>query len=188
MNYLRENLYSIILGIIIGTLFSIVAYQSREIRHYKEAPKEIPKTNVIYYPQYEPIVQDSNHEVVDISFENDVPDIKESDLDLICKCVQAEAGNQPELGKRLVIDVILNRVDDVDFPNDIELVIYQPNQFAVVNNGSMDKCEITEEMKDLVISELSRRTSSDVFYFRAQRYSKYGNALIQVKDHYFSTK
>ena len=52
-------------------------------------------------------------------------------LEMLAKCVQAEAGNQGLLGKRLVVDVILNRVDSDRFPNTIEGVITQSGQFAV---------------------------------------------------------
>ena len=46
-------------------------------------------------------------------------------IDLLAKCVEAEAGNQGLYGKQLVVDVILNRVDSDSFPNTIEEVIKQ---------------------------------------------------------------
>ena len=41
-------------------------------------------------------------------------------LELLAICVQAEAGNQPLIGRRMVADVILNRVDDPDWPDTIK--------------------------------------------------------------------
>ena len=35
-------------------------------------------------------------------------------LELLAVCVEAEAGNQSLEGKKMVVDVILNRVDDKD--------------------------------------------------------------------------
>ena len=44
-------------------------------------------------------------------------------LEYLTCCVEAEAGNQGLTGKRLVCDVILNRVDSKDFPDNIFDVI-----------------------------------------------------------------
>ena len=48
-------------------------------------------------------------------------------LELLAICVEAEAGNQSLEGKRLVVDVILNRVDDRSgvWGDDIASVITQ---------------------------------------------------------------
>lgn len=56
-------------------------------------------------------------------------------LDLLSRVISAEAGNQPLNGKIAVGNVILNRVADSRFPNTIYDVIYQRNQFSVVNEG-----------------------------------------------------
>ena len=42
---------------------------------------------------------------------------KADELELMAICVEAEAGNQSLTGKRMVADVILNRVDNPDFPD-----------------------------------------------------------------------
>ena len=54
----------------------------------------------------------------------------EEELLFLANCVEAEAGNQDDLGKRLVCDVILNRVDDPDFPDTIREVITQKYHFT----------------------------------------------------------
>ena len=46
-------------------------------------------------------------------------------LELLALCVEAEAGNQALEGKRLVAAVVLNRVEDPDWPDDITAVITQ---------------------------------------------------------------
>ncbi len=47
-------------------------------------------------------------------------------LEILAVCVEAEAGNQSLDGKRMVVDVILNRVDHPDWPDSIEGVITDP--------------------------------------------------------------
>ena len=108
-------------------------------------------------------------------------------LELLACCVQAEAGNQSIEGKQLVADVILNRVDSETFPNDIENVIMQAGQFAVVKNGSINKVEPTAETWQAVSNEIENRQNDEVMYFKANGYSTYGTPYAKVGDHYFST-
>lgn len=108
-------------------------------------------------------------------------------IELIARLAYAEAGNQCELGKRLVIDVILNRLDHENFPKTVEGVINQTNQFSPAMSGSMYKYELNHEMVRLVEEELVRRTDSDVIFFRANHYGRYGIPMYRVGGHYFSS-
>ena len=113
----------------------------------------------------------------------------EGEIKLIAQLTMAEAGNQSELGKRLVIDVVLNRVDhpDPQYPDTVQEVIYQKNQFSPIGDGRFEKCYATEENIQLVKEEIERRTDHDVIFFRTTRYSDYGVPMYCVGDHYFSS-
>lgn len=63
----------------------------------------------------------------------------EEQLDLLSRLINAEAGNQPILGKIAVGNVVLNRVQDPRFPDTIYGVIYAKNQFSVVKNGRINR-------------------------------------------------
>ena len=114
------------------------------------------------------------------------------ELEEIALVVQAEAGNQDELGKRYVADVILNRIDDKDFPDTALDVIYQidPVQFATTVDGAMGKAgyTISDEVFQIVLEEYSNRTNSDIIYFKTNGYHSCGKPAFQHGDHYFSTK
>ena len=60
-------------------------------------------------------------------------------LELLTVCVEAEAGNQDLTGKRMVVDVILNRVDAPEWPDTIEEVITEPYAFSSYWDGGMDR-------------------------------------------------
>jgi spore germination cell wall hydrolase CwlJ-like protein len=121
--------------------------------------------------------------------EDDVTEEEYMDsLELLAACVEAEAGNQGLLGKRLVVDVVLNRVDSEDFPNTIEEVIKQPYHFTSYWNGMIESVSITEESFDAVKMELESRSYPSLLYFTAGSYSKYGTPWKKIGDHYFSTK
>ncbi len=107
-------------------------------------------------------------------------------IDLLCRCVEAEAGNQSILGKRLVCDVILNRVNSEAFPDGIEDVINQPGQFGVVANGSINTVVPSEETIAAVLTELNERIDSEIIYFQTKGYSEYGTPVTQVEAHFFS--
>ena len=111
----------------------------------------------------------------------------EEEINMIAQLTMAEAGNQSELGKRLVIDTVLNRVDHEAFPNTVRDVIYQKNQFSPISDGRFEKCYPTDENIQLVKEEIERRTDHDVVFFRAGRYGDYGVPMYCVGDHYFSS-
>lgn len=61
-----------------------------------------------------------------------------SDIYLLARCVYGEARGEVYLGKVAVAAVILNRVDDANFPNSISGVIYQPGAFDAVADGQIN--------------------------------------------------
>lgn len=61
-----------------------------------------------------------------------------NDLNLLAKCVYAEARGEPYAGQVAIAAVILNRVKDPNFPNTISGVIYQPWAFTAVIDGQID--------------------------------------------------
>lgn len=117
------------------------------------------------------------------------PTYTEEEIKMIAQLTMAEAGNQSELGKRLVIDVVLNRVEheNPQFPDTVKEVIYQKNQFSPIWDGRFEKYYASEENIQLVKEEIERRTDHDVIFFRTTRYSDYGVPLYCVGDHYFSS-
>lgn len=111
------------------------------------------------------------------------------ELELLAICVEAEAGNQSLIGKRMVVDVILNRVEDPDFPDTVEGVISQKNAFTSFWDGGMDRVvEPSEETIRAVQMELEERGWPGLFYFTAEGWPEYGTHWRQVGDHYFSIK
>lgn len=111
----------------------------------------------------------------------------QEEIELIALCVMAEAEGECEYGQRLVIDVILNRVDDPHFPDTIYDVIYQKNQFSGMYGDRITRCYVKDELVQLVREELENRTDYDVVFFRTGHYHSYGVPMFQVGAHYFSS-
>lgn len=115
------------------------------------------------------------------------PLLPEEDVRLIALLTMAEAESEPEDGKRLVIDTVLNRVDDPRFPSNVHDVIYQHNQYSGILSPRIDRCWVKDELVKLVLEELVNRSNSEVIFFRTEHYSKYGTPMFQVGHHYFSS-
>lgn len=64
--------------------------------------------------------------------------ISSSDLNLLARCVYAEARGEPYTGQVAVAAVVLNRVKSASFPNTISGVIYQPYAFTAVDDGQIN--------------------------------------------------
>ncbi|MBP3344667.1 MAG: spore cortex-lytic enzyme [Clostridia bacterium] len=64
--------------------------------------------------------------------------LSSSDLNLLARCVYAEARGEPYTGQVAIAAVVLNRVKSASFPNTISGVIYQPYAFTAVDDGQIN--------------------------------------------------
>lgn len=105
-----------------------------------------------------------------------------NEINLIATVTMGEAGGESELGQRLVIDTILNRVDHSEFPDSITKVINQQSQYYT-------KCKqkSTSRLRRLIRQEMRKRTNYDVIFFRTKHYICYGEPLFKEGHHYFSS-
>lgn len=131
-------------------------------------------------------------EATPVPFVTEIPEagsqkMSENDIRLIALVTMAEAEGECEEGQRLVIDTILNRVDSVYFPDTVYNVVYQPYHFSSMWNGRAERCEVREEICQLVKEELELRTNYNVTLFAAGSYHIYGVPMFQVGNHYFSS-
>lgn len=163
--------------------------QEKPVEESEPAP-EIPEPVKQEQPKASPVViYNISANVANFSYQEDtyLPE-QTRDIELLAKCIEAEAGNQSIYGKRLVCDVILNRVDDKDFPNTVEEVIKQPYQFSTYWDGKIDAADPTEDTYRAVYMELEERSYPGILFFDCGDYLPYGTPWRQVGSHYFSTK
>lgn len=111
--------------------------------------------------------------------------LSDEDVDLLARITMAEAEAESELGKRLVIDTVLNRMEDSRFPDTVSGVIYQPHQFTPVENGRLSRCYVQDEIRDLVLEECMTRTNRECLYFQRGSSCPWGTLLLQEGGHYF---
>lgn len=192
---LRDNIISVLIGVAIGIPICIYANYERTHRepvYYIEETQSTESSLFVGATEAGiPDLSEYETEIVE-NIEDTEDQIAEEnylgELDLLASCVEAEAGNQGLEGKRLVVDVILNRVDDPEFPDTIEGVITQPYHFSTYWNGMIDKADPTEETFEAIRLELEDRSYPGIYYFTAGGYGNYGTPWRQIGDHYFCTK
>lgn len=115
------------------------------------------------------------------------PGITEDDAVLIYYCIEAEAGNQSELVKRLCVDVIINRMHDESWPGTIYGVITEDSQFSVWSSGALLEAIPTEETIAAVNMELEKQISNEIVYFNSIGFI-HGAKWEKVGNMYFATK
>ena len=102
--------------------------------------------------------------------------VSEAEKLLLCKIVQAEAGCEDRIGKILVANVILNRLENKKFPDTLEGVIYQQQdgvaQFSPVQDGTLQVAKPNTETIEAVEAALSGEDYSEgALYFMARKYA-----------------
>lgn len=99
-----------------------------------------------------------------------------SELEVLLKIVEAEAGCEDEDGKLLVANVILNRLNSDKFPDSVSEIVFQQEngitQFSPVSDGSYDRVQISEETVRAVGRALDGEDISEgALYFAARDYA-----------------
>lgn len=111
-----------------------------------------------------------------------------AEIEILARCVEAEAGNQSIDVKRAVISVILNRTEDADWPDTISEVIADPYEFATYWNGRMNEVEPSISTYEAISLEMETRSYPGLYYFDMDDYLPYGTPYVKMGDLYFSTK
>ena len=118
--------------------------------------------------------------------EKDILNLQYNDYNVLLKIVEAEAGGEDLIGKIMVANVILNRVNSDRFPNTITEVVYQKSQFSPTIDGRIDTVSISQETLTAVERALNGEDySNGALYFRSVRCSStwFDNRLTRIAEH-----
>lgn len=173
---MRNKLISALIGVAIGLPLSVCAAEARPGASYY-----VPPVN-----SYPVTLPDAEEVAPEVAEEADTI-LPQADMQLLACLVEAEAGNQDMTGKRLVVDVVLNRVADPRFPDTVAGVVYQRGQFSPVSNGALANAyyTVSPESMEAVELELLDQINYDVLFFNSDGYG-YGTPAFRYGAHYFS--
>lgn len=175
---MKRNLISISIAVVIMLILTPYIVQAHT-SHNSTGARYHDEIDYSKYIDDEKVVEDP--EFVYLPTYQEYP----GSVDYLAQCVEAEAGNQSALGKRLVCDVILNRYDNGDYTC-LEEVINESGQFSVVSDGRIHTVKPTQETYDIIMEELTNKTNTEVLHFRTEHYHDFGTPLFVEGDHYFS--
>lgn len=196
-NKTRRLLISLLIGCILGALAGVGHIQSA--KNWEKVESEWVKEQIAADRAYEAEVAAERERWEQMEQAGSIPvtdlteeDIKEMDywgeLELLAAVVEAEAGNQDMTGKRLVVDVVLNRVDSPLFPDTITEVLEQPGQFSTMRNGAVEDAgwHMQEDDYTAVMMEVTGvRLDYDIYYFTAGEYNASCRPAYIHGDHFF---
>lgn len=95
--------------------------------------------------------------------------LTEQEKNYLLHLVAAEAGGCDMVGQILVANVVLNRMESSVFPNTVEGVIFQKNQFSPTMNGAIWSSKITDSVREAVERALNGEDFSEGATFFSAR-------------------
>ena len=138
------------LGILFETMGS--TSQTEETEEIEKVRVEIEKLVVLdgqIIEQNDKLILENeklNNKIDKLNEELYLASFEEREIELLCRVAASEAGPAHQQSQKNVVYVILNRVNDERFPNTIEEVVKQPQQFAVIPTKAYMKVDITDEL------------------------------------------
>ncbi|WHY03087.1 cell wall hydrolase [Neobacillus sp. DY30] len=120
------------------TMSKIARDHHLTLQELADGNPEISNLNLIY-PGQEVHTNKSSRTVEPKIKETVKQTLSNQEIDLLARLVRAEAQTEPLEGKIAVACVVLNRVENHQFPNTIKEVIYAPGQFQPVQNGEINE-------------------------------------------------
>lgn len=95
-------------------------------------------------------------------------EISVEDADLLMRLARSEAGDKGVDAQLLVMCVVMNRLNDPQFPNSIYEIIYDDNQFSVVGTSSFIKADVNADTHmALARLEMNEDISQGALYFES---------------------
>lgn len=106
--------------------------------------------------------------------------LDDESYEILCRIVEAEAGNEDVKGRMLVANVVMNRVESSRFPNTVKGVVFQNTggiyQFSPVANGRYYRVKVSEETREAVAKVLRGADESrGALYFVNRHAANTGN-------------
>lgn len=122
---------------------------------------------------------------------HDIQLMTREDRDLMMRVATAEGEDQGEDGMWLILSVIMNRVEDPDYPDNIHDVIYQPYQFTSILDKRAEEAEPTEACEMAMVRIEEGEIAPEIIAFDlkdAGILENYFEPVFDYRDHRFFVK
>lgn len=107
--------------------------------------------------------------------------LDEESREILCRIVEAEAGNEDLKGRMLVANVVINRMESSRFPNTVKGVVFQKGggiyQFSPVANGRYYHVKVSDQTREAVDKVLRGTDESQGALYFVNRRAANGNYM-----------
>lgn len=124
----------------------------------------------------------SNNPMITIGEYETLPYTTEEEA-LLARVIMSEGSILPYHGKLAIMATIMNRVRSDKFPDTIEEVIYQENQFSISDNG-----DPTQECYNAIYDYVETGWPNDMYYFSSGSPHSFGYEYLHIGNTYFNTE
>lgn len=171
--YSKSYILLFVANAAVAALLAFSRQHDVQARRARENERVKITTEQVELEHFESLERVISYETLRQSFCINVTD---RDLDTLMRIVEAEAGGEDRTGKLLVANVVINRVKNGRFPNNVTDVVYQGAQgvaqFSPVSNGGINNVRISDETRDVVYSALrGEDVSGGALFFVSRKYA-----------------
>ena len=142
---------------------------------YEPVYNEVTERVVFYAPNTE---TETTLEVTKITPPTLYDSFTEREINLLEVTIQHEVGAFSDEYKTLIAELIYNRLVSDQFPNTVEAVLFQNNQFCGIEYWYSPDFEIDESTKEIVRKVFSKNeTSHEALYYYNPELSDYNSVM-----------
>lgn len=175
--YYRKSVLLLLCVIIL--LFLYLTTEGEESDKEYDLSRLYDYTEESIYEENEPLYEADVHtltKTINETVSSYVYEFTPEEYDILLRIVEAEAGGEDYTGRLLVANVVLNRVKDDGFPDNIKDVVYHKirgrAQFSPVGSGRIEKVKPTQTTVEAVEAALMGEDESEgALYFAARKYA-----------------
>lgn len=157
-----------------------------KVESVSEEPEDTVNIEMYPHTRVEEFLIDTDEQIQE--------EIRLGEMEMLAQLIHAEAGTEDLEGKRLVADVVLNRVEAGFADGTLEGVIFQKindtAMFTTVYNGMFDEAGYHMLESDYLAAQIEyeaeHRLDDKILYFRTGHYHTYGTPAYRHGGHYFS--
>lgn len=171
---------TLLLIILFLALLTTAFLQERYIAEQRETITKLEAIMELRREVYEPV-----------RISQELPDPET--VELAVRIIEQEAGNQGAEGKLAVASVLMNRVNDPRFPDDIKSVITSRGQFESYESGRYTRVDVSKDSHRAFEKALAGDVITEAVYFcnydkvgtKARRWFDSLEEVDQIGDHRF---
>ena len=140
---MRNNLLSILIGAVIGLTAGILYYNNSYAERITIKPAPVYEGVIVELPEPTPAVVELTP--AEETEPTETIAIDPEDALILMRIAEAEATACSVEERAYIMAVVLNRVASTSFPDTVEAVVFQDNQFSPIKDGRYYSVELTDE-------------------------------------------